>query len=293
MPPTLTCAIAENFTHTSAGAGLDVELSFTAGTSPVGVTIPTGTYRMGLAPSASDILRVIATAINAASAGAGHTNDVVTLTVDADGTAVYTFTGGVSGECDGVAFSTSLQRILAFASSFGPPVDNSYVVRGTRPVWYLATFAERVSADWQQRTAVASAETAGGVGYGVTSGITRWQDELTFGFIPRDPTFGTSLGVSQTPWEPDAAYLTALGTVGARAYSVSDLLSTAMGKTCAFAAGNFQAVLTSTTERYHLVTIPGRECGAPRLARLRAGWDAYRRWTTALIRQSTPTGTRA
>lgn len=290
MPPTLTCAIAENFTHTAAvGPLADYDLlpADTLGV-PTPCNVASGTYRMSLAPAASDFLRASQAAINAAMLAEGSTNTVA-FTLSATGILTITFAAALSSS---VTFASGVWQRLGLASN-SIALNANFAIVGSRPVWHLATFVERVSADWQQRTAVASAETAGGVGYGVTSGITRWQDELTFGFIPRDPTFGTSLGVAQTPWEPDAAYLTALGTVGARAYSVSDLLSTAMGKTCAFAAGNFQALRTSTTERYHLVTIPGRECGAPRLARLRPGWDAYRRWTTMLIRQSTPTGTRA
>lgn len=287
MPPTLTCAIAESFTHTSAAP--DATLTFSAGVSPVTASTATGTYRMWLTPKATCFPRDLTTRIKSAIALARGTAAAVTPTLSADGVFTMTFAVDIPAT---ITFADGVWQRLGFASA-SPTIDANNAIVGTRPVWHLATFVERVSADWQQRTAVASAETAGGVGYGVTSGITRWQDELTFGFIPRDPTFGTSLGVSQTPWEPDAAYLTALGTVDARAYSVSDLLAGALGKTCAFAAGNFQALRTSTTERYHLVTIPGRECGAPRLARLRAGWDAYRRWTTALIRQSTPTGTRA
>lgn len=287
MPPTITCAIAESFTHTSAAP--DATLTFSAGVSPVTASTATGTYRMWLTPKATCFPRDLTTRIKSAIALARGTAAAVTPTLSADGIFTMTFEVDIPAT---ITFADGVWQRLGFASA-SPTIDANNAIVGTRPVWHLATFVERVSADWQQRTAVASAETAGGVGYGVTSGITRWQDELTFGFIPRDPTFGTSLGVSQTPWEPDAAYLTALGTVDARAYSVSDLLAGALGKTCAFAAGNFQALRTSTGERYHLVTIPGRECGAPRLARLRAGWDAYRRWTTALIRQSTPTGTRA
>lgn len=292
MPPSITCALAPSFVHTSASP--DATFTFASGTSPVTVSLSTGTYRMWLAPSATCYLRALAAAITTALTTARAATYTCIASLSASGVVTLRIVSA-AGLPTGVTIAAPMWQLVGYASAT-PTIDTGsglVDIAGSLPVWHLATFVERVSADWQQRTAVASAETAGGIGYGVTSGITRWQDELTFGFIPRDPTFGTSLGVSQTPWEPDAAYLTALGTVGARAYSVSDLLATAIGKTCAFAAGNFQALRTSTGERYHLVTIPGRECGAPRLARLRAGWDAYRRWTAMLIRQSTPTGTRA
>lgn len=284
MPPTITCAIAESFTHTSSAP--DITAVFVSGGVEVSASVATGTYRMGLAPSASDFIRALQDALNAALVLAGR-SETVTCSLSAAGV----FSATISDASDFLKFGIAAANRARLGFTGAPAAGAT--ATGSYPVWHLATFVERVSADWQQRTAVAASETAGGVGYGVTSGITHWRDELTFGFIPRDPTFGTSLGVSQTPWEPDAAYLATLGTVGARAYSVSDLLAGALGKTCAFAAGNFQALRTSTSERYHLVTIPGRECGAPRLARLRDGWDAYRRWTTMLIRQSTPTGTRA
>ena len=54
--PTLTSALAVPFAWTSAGN--DVVLAFASGTSPVNVTIPTGTYRMVLAPAATDIYPV-------------------------------------------------------------------------------------------------------------------------------------------------------------------------------------------------------------------------------------------
>ena len=62
--PTLTSALAAPFVWTSGGT--DIALTFASGTSPVNVTIPTGTYRMVLAPSATDFVRVYVAAINAA-----------------------------------------------------------------------------------------------------------------------------------------------------------------------------------------------------------------------------------
>lgn len=285
MPPTATCALAQAFTHTAEA--VDLRLTFSSGTSPVETTVPSGTYRMCLAPSASDLIRVVQSRLNTALSGAGRTE---TVTVSLSAAGVFSLSVSPSAAFSALIIpSDSLRARLGFTAA---PASGSPTTADV-PVWHLATFIERVSADWSQRTSVATAETESGAGYGVTSGITTWRDEVVFGFVPRDPTYRASLAVPQTAWEPAPAYLTTLGTVDAREFSVSDLLATGIGKTHAYAAGNFQALLSSTTERYHLVTIPGRECGAPRLARLREGWDAYRRWTVGLIRQSTPTGTRA
>jgi len=295
MSVSATSALAVDFTHTSAGAGLDVELSFTAGTSPVGVTIPTGTYRMALAPSASDILRVIATAINAASAGAGHTNDVVTLTVDADGTAVYTFTGGVSGECDGVAFSTSLQRILAFASSFGPPVDNSYVVRGTRPVWYLAILAATTGARWQPVQPGGAERTNGGRVYTFGSPSTSWTRSLKVHFQPSTPTVRAARGDEATALYPDTAYMGSLGsTATAREWSVLDVLRVTGNASCALALGTWQAIRTSTTERYWLGYVAPESLLSQAVVPLKEEWSAYEEWALGFVLpSSSPSGTRA
>jgi hypothetical protein len=286
MPPTTTSALAPSFAHTSAAP--DVTLTFAAGVSPVTASLATGTYRMWLASSASCYARALAQAVKAAISLARGTAPTVTATLSAAGIVSLTFATDVPAT---ITFATTVWKTLGFASV--SPIITGGVITGTLPAWHIATFTERVSADWAQQTPGASSETAGGAGYGVTSGITTWRDEITFGYIPRDPTFCISLSLDQTPWEPDAAYLATLSTVAARTYSLSDLLDSAMGRTCGYAAGNWQTLLTSTTDRYHIVTIPGRECLAPRLARLRDGWDAYRRWTTQLIRQSTPTGTRA
>ena len=59
--------------------------------------------------------------------------------------------------------------------------------------------------------------------------------------------------------------------------------------TCKYANGTLQTLFAETSTTFDLVTIPGAEISSPRVVRLRQGWDAYRRWTTRLIRQSTPT----
>ena len=277
--PTLTSALAVPFAWTSAGN--DVVLAFASGTSPVNVTIPTGTYRMVLAPAASDFVRVYVTAINAAITLAGRA-EVFAATVGADSRITLTSTGAFT-----MSPLLSAAKLLGFSSTITAQTS----VTATFPPANLATFTERVSADWTPRSAVAGAETLAGVGYGVASGVWREEDEIAFGFIPRDPATRTALSLDQTPWMPNAGDL--VGAAMPRQWTCRDVLETAGGKTCAAALGTFQTLRTSTTARYDLVTLPFSEIAAPRKERLRECWDAYFRWTVRMLRQSTQTGTRA
>jgi len=277
--PTLTSALAVPFAWTSAGN--DVVLAFASGTSPVNVTIPSATYRMVLAPAASDFVRVYVAAINAAIIAAGRT-EVFAATVGADSRITLTSTGAFT-----MSPLLSAAKLLGFSSA----IVTQTSATATYPPANLATFVERVSADWSPRSAVAGAETLAGVGYGVYSGTWREEDEIAFGFIPRDPTTRAALAVDQTPWMPDAGDL--VGAAMPRQWTCRDVLETAGGKTCAAALGNFQSLRTSTTATYDLVTLPFPELAAPRKARVREGWDAYFRWTVRMLRQSTQTGTRA
>lgn len=279
--PTLTSAVAVPFAWTSAGAGLDLSIAFPSGTSPVGVTVATGTYRMQLAPSASDFVRVVESAINTAVAGAGR-GEVFTLTMGADSRVTITSTGTFT-----IASLANCLKTMGFSTT----ITSALSATATYPPAYFATFVERVCADWSPKSAVAGAETLAGVGFGVYSGAWREDDEIAFGFIPRDPETRTSLAVDQTPWMPNAG--TAVGSALPRQWTCRDVLETAGGKTCAMASGNLQTLLTSTTARYDLVTLPFAEIAAARKARLRAEWNAYFTWTSRWLRQSTQTGTRA
>lgn len=279
--PTLTSALAVPFAWTSAGAGLDVSITFATGASPVAVTVPSGTYRTQLAPAASDFARVVVAAINAALVAAGRA-EVFSIAMSADARYTLTSTG---------AFGLSPMPAALALLGFSVGVANALTASATYSPANLATFTERVSADWTPRSAVAGAETLAGVGYGIASGVWREEDEIAFGFIPRDPATRTALSLDQTPWMPNAGDL--VGAAMPRQWTCRDVLETAGGKTCAAALGNFQTLRTSTTARYDLVTLPFAELASPRKARVREGWDAYFRWTIRMLRQSTQTGTRA
>ena len=283
MPPTITSALAPTFTHTAAIA--DFTLTFSAGVSPVTGTLTSGDYRMWLAPLTSCYLRQLASAMKAAiniarSSGAG-----VVASLSSSGVITFTFQVDVPAT---VTLAAPMWQLLGFSSA--TPTVTAGAITGTRPVWHLATFIERVSNDWAQRTPIAAAETIAGIGYGITSGSTTWVDEIAYGFIPRDPTFRAALGLYQTAWFPADAYLTTPNVAAAREYSISDLLTASLGRTVGYANGTLQTLFAETSTTFDLVTIPGAEISSPRVVRLRQGWDAYRRWTTRLIRQSTPTG---
>ena len=279
--PTLTSAIATPFAWTSAGAGLDLSIAFASGTSPVGVTLPSATYYVALAASTSDVIRVLEGAINTAVSGAGR-SEVFTLSLGSDARVTIASTGAFT-----VSSITSALKILGFSTA----ITAATSATATYPPAYLVTFVERVSADWSPKTAVAGAETLAGVGYGVASGVWREEDEMSFGFIPRDPSTRASLAVDQSPWMPDAGVT--LSSALPRVWTCRDLLNTALAKTLHVALGNLQTLRTSTTARYDVCTIPSAEIATARKARVRESWDAYFRWTVRMIRQSTQTGTRA
>jgi hypothetical protein len=276
--PTLTSALAAPFVWTSGGT--DIALTFASGTSPVNVTIPSGTYRMVLAPAATDFVRVVVAAINTALAGAGRA-ETFSSSIGADARVTINSTGAF-----GLSPMPDAMKLLGYVTG----VANASSIVATYSPAHLVTFVERVSADWTPRTAVAGAETLAGVGYGVQVGVWREEDEMAFGFIPRDVTTRTALSLDQSPFGRDAG--STYGTTPA-VWSVWDFLRTAGGVTCAAALGTWQTLRTSTTATYDLVTLPLSEIAQPRKARVREGWDAYFRWTVRMLRQSTQTGTRA
>lgn len=279
MALAITSALAVAFDY----AGESATVALSSGGS-LSVTIPAVTdARVLLAASGKDLLQVLQAALNAAAGGTPFT---VTLSPT---------TGKVTITSSGTTWkwvavqSTTIGAILGFTSSIAAYTASA--TADSQPK-YLALLCGRQSSGWSPKTPMAAAETAGGVSYGTTSGVTRWEDEINFEFLPSDPTAATTVGSVATPWEPAVGNL---GSFGSHAvpWGVSDCLAVALGKTCALARGNYQALCSSTTERYDLVAIAGGDLAAPRSAYQVPGWEAYRRWTVSLIRQSTPTGTRA
>lgn len=278
MSPSLRSAIAVSFDWVTASP--DFSIAFASGTSPVAVTVPSGTYRMFLAPLGTDFIRVVEKAINDALVAAGRT-EVFTFVMSSTGRVVLTSTG---------PFTIAPLPIVLRFMGFSVPMVNGTVITAEYQPCCFATFVSRASNGWVPRTMAAGGETLAGMGYGVSTGVSYEEDDVMFDFVPPDPSTRTSLGIDQTPWQPE--YGVDLGAHTGQ-WSVRDILASAQGKTCAAALGCFQAVRASTSERYDLVTIPTSEITSPRKERLRDGWDAYFRWKVRLLRQSEQTGTRS
>ena len=136
------------------------------------------------------------------------------------------------------AFTMSPLLDAAKLLGFSTAIVAQTSVTATYAPAHLVTFVERVSADWTPRTAVAGAETLAGVGYGVQVGTWREEDEIAFGYIPRDVTARTALSLEQSPFARDAG--STYGTTPA-VWSVWDFLREAGGVTCAAALGTWTA----------------------------------------------------
>lgn len=278
--PLIRSALAIGFDY--PGETLALVLQSGGSIAPV-VPAVTGA-RVLLADGTHDLLQVLSLALNAAAPGGvifsvslSAATGLVTISCSGDS---YKWVGAASSTIGAALGFTS--ALTLFATTFTAPEQPKY----------LMLFVSRMSAGWSPKTPIAAATTAGGVSYGVTSGTVRWEDEFAFDFVPSDPTSKSTVGSAATPFEPSTTDLASLGSHAAP-WSVSDCLAVALGKTCALARGNFQAIVSSTTERYDLVSVSPADLAAPRAPYQVQGWEAYRKLTLGLVRQSTPTGTRA
>lgn len=277
LAPTFTLDTAETF-----------ELTFSAGPSPVTVTVPARDYRMVLAPSSGstrDYVRAMTVAINAGLASAARSE---TALVAIDPTTCEVTLSIPTATWSATEVTGYPLRRLGFGTSIATVIENAY---GVRPVLYLATFVERVHAGWQSRIVASQGETLAGVPYGITSGVSRAEDEIALGFVPRDPAIRAEISAPQTALNPDGAYVGSLGAPAAREWSVLDVVAASVGQPVAFALGNWLTVSSSTSERYDLGAIRGESLAAPRIERVRDGWDRYYRITLGVLRSSTGTRT--
>lgn len=272
MSDTLTpsAMLAAPFAWTSAGT--DLVLTFASGTSPVNVTIPSGTYRILLAPPATDFLEVIETAIAAALASASR-SEVITVTMRADGYVLFTSDASVG--MTGI-HSTTLGAILGFTDE----VLTSFTTRrGERFPRHVALLCGQASEPWAPTREMAVEMAAGGTTYGVMGTQETHETSAVFSFIPDEP------GVTSdylTPWAPARANLATVGTHSG-VWSVRDMLRLAIGQTWAF-AHDYQTIRSSTSEPFDLVTVHPETIRSPRIARSIPDVIRYTTWTARLVR---------
>lgn len=268
-----TSAFAPDFTHTSAAP--DFTLTFAAGTSPVTGSLATGTYRMWLAPSASEYLRALSLAIKLAIVAARGGSPVVTPTLSASGVATITFTVDVPAT---ITLAADVWRRLGMSAA--APTVTGGAITGTRPVWGLALLSATKHGPWQPRQAGGSETTTGGRVYTIAATATSYGRKHAVSYQPTTPTTRAAQGCEATAMLPADAYLGALGSVAtAREWSVLDVLQAARNAVCGLALDNWPTVRTSTSEAFYAGMIGGPSLLSPELTALDDTWDAFSEWT--------------
>ncbi|MBL0197662.1 MAG: hypothetical protein IPQ09_26290 [Myxococcales bacterium] len=286
-------AFAPEFTHTSAGAGPDVVLTFSAGTTPVNVTLATGPYRMCLAPAATDYLRALESAINTAITGASHVDSNIAVTLSAAGVVTVT----VVDEEDSELVTLTLSAAIAARLGLPTLIDTggvTWAFVGTRPVWHLALLSAATGPYWQPMQAGGAEQTTGGRVYAIASTLTSWQRSLKVHFQPTTPTLRAAHNCDATAMYPAEEYMSALGSTStAREWSVLDVLYSARNALCGYTS-TWGTARTTTSERIWRVYIGPEALLSTRTELLKAEWLAYCEWDLGLVAPSaTPTETRA
>lgn len=272
-----TSAFAPDFTHTSAAP--DFTLTFASGTSPVTGSLATGTYRMWLAPTATEYLTKLSLAIKLAILGARGGSPVVTPTMSAAGIATITFTADVPAT---VTLAADVWKRLGMATA-APTVTGGAIV-GTRPVWGLALLSAVTHGPWLPQQAGGAEQTTGGVVYAIAAAATSWQRRHAVSFQPTTPTQRTAQAADATALLPAPEYMGALGSVAtAREWSVLDVLYAARNAPCGLALGNWPTVRTSTSERFFYGYIGPRTLLSPELAAADETWDAWSDWPLDVV----------
>ena len=271
--------LAAPFAWTSGGT--DLAMTFASGTSPVNVTVASGTYRVLLSPAASDLLAVLNAAIVTAMGAVSRTETIV-FSMTAAGLVTITASAAVT-MAD--LHTSTLGAILGFTSG----IAGSFTTRtADRMPRHVALLCGQASAPWAPTREMAVEMAAGGTTYGVMGTQETHETDAVFSFIPDEP------GITRdalTPWAPAKANLSTVGS-HTGVWSVRDMLRLAIGQTWTF-AHDYQAVRTSSTERFDYVTVHHDTIRAPRITRSIPDVIRYTTWTAKLVRVTPYTGVRA
>ncbi len=280
-----TSAFAPDFTHTAAvGPLADYDLlpADTLGV-PTPCNVATGTYRMCLAPAASDFLRVSQAAINAAMLAEGSTNTCA-FALSASGILTITFAAALSSS---VTFASGVWQRLGLASN-SIALNGSLQITGTRPVWHLALLSATKHGPWLPKQAGGTEQTTGGRVYAIAASATSWQRKHAVSFQPTTPAQRTAQGADATALLPAPEYMGALGsTATAREWSVLDVLQAARNAPCGVAIDNWQTVRASTSERFWYGYVAGESLLSPALTAPDETWDAWADWTLGVVLPAT------
>jgi len=273
--------LAAPFSWTSGGT--DLAMAFASGASPVNVTLATGSYRILLAPAASDFLAVLNAAIAAALAAASPPrSETITFAMNAAG--LVTITASAAVTMSGLHSST-LGPLLGFTSA----IAGSFTTRtADRQPRHCALLAGQASTPWAPRREMAVEMAAGGTTYGVMGAQETHQTDMVFSFIPDAPGITSD---ALTPWAPARANLGALGS-HTGVWSVRDMLRLAIGQTWAY-AHDYQTIRASSTEPFDYVTVAPETIREPRISRTIPDVIRYTTWTARVMRVSPFQGVRA
>lgn len=208
-------------------------------------TVAAGTYRVALAPSASDILRVLEAAMNAA----GIPGDVaIAVSISAE-TGLVSITSSVSIALTDL-HSTLLGRVLGYDSA----EPSSLVQTAQRQPWFLALFCGLHGGVWTPRRSGASERTAKGVTYSFAGTKTSYDRELSAELIPWGPVEAAEADCPSTPMYPLPEHRENLGrTSTARVWSLLDVWTAGQNAGASIGCAmtlTWSTAITSTTERY-------------------------------------------
>jgi hypothetical protein len=273
----LTGAIAVPFTTTAE------TFEYTVGGVTYVASLAAGTYRVALAPSATDALRVLEAALNAAApvgTAFAVSLSAVTGLVTITSSSAFKFT---------TLHSSTLGRVLGCEAMGSPAL--TYTT--PRAPWYTGLFVAIKPGLWQVRTPGASERDEGGRVYSLAGSVSSYDADVRVELVPRDPTRATEAESPATPLLPDAQYRHQLGdtSVAARAWSLLDVAAASRNRLCAWCPLDLAGLLASTSTRYDLAYLSPLDFRAQRFDPV---WERY---VSASFRLTLPgeahTGTRA
>lgn len=257
-----TTALAPTFAWTSAGT----DLTITIGGTPYAVTVPTiAATRFLLAGSATEFMAHVVSAINTAVAASGRT---FTLTMLPSGRLRLAIDSGTFGLSSAPAFN----RVVGFLPGGLALADTT----ADTPPWYFATFGAVSGGVWAPMQSGGFEVTAGGSVFGFAGTRTAYRRDLTCEFIPWDEAVRSARGDEVSSMWPNLAYIGDLaGTGVTRPWSLLDVLQAARNVDCGLALGNFQTVLTSTSEPFYVCRVAPGSILSPEITRQNDRWPVY------------------